>query len=56
MSKYNVHATNKEHDVEAHTYVIDSNGLRFIGADGVTVAVFTKFDWMKLIPADPVTE
>jgi hypothetical protein len=42
------------HDIEAHTYVQDSSGLRFIGADGVTVAIFTSFDWMKVVkPAEP---
>lgn len=41
------------HEIVAHTYVQDSNGLRFIGDDGVVVAVFTQFDWMKLIPAEP---
>ena len=49
MSAYQVHAVGMIHDVTAHTYTIGSDGLKFIGSDGVTVAIFTTFDWMKLI-------
>jgi len=42
------------HEIDAHTYVQDSNGLRFIGADGVVVAIFTSFEWMKVVkPVEP---
>ncbi|WP_312388571.1 hypothetical protein [Stutzerimonas nitrititolerans] len=50
MSTYEVHAVGMVHDVTAHTYTIGSEGLKFIGSDGVTVAIFTTFDWMKLVP------
>jgi hypothetical protein len=50
MSTYEVHAVGMIHQVTAHTYTIGSDGLKFIGADGVTVAIFTVFDWMKLVP------
>jgi len=46
-----VHAIGVEHEITAHTYTLGSDGLKFIGSDGVTVAIFTSFDWMKLIPA-----
>ncbi len=49
MTKYEVHASGTPHEIEAHTYVQDSNGLRFIGSDGVVVAIFTSFDWMKVV-------
>jgi hypothetical protein len=49
VTTYQVHAVGIPHDIEAHTYVQDSNGLRFIGADGVVVAIFTSFDWMKVV-------
>ena len=51
MSTYEVHAVGMIHQVTAHTYTIGSDGLKFIGSDGVTVAIFTTFDWMKLVPA-----
>lgn len=42
------------HELDAHTYVQDSSGLRFIGDDGVTVAIFTSFEWMKVVkPVEP---
>jgi hypothetical protein len=50
LTKYIVHATGIEHEITAHTYVNGSDGLRFVGSDGVTVAIFTTFDWMKLVP------
>jgi hypothetical protein len=59
MTMYHVQSSGlggQLHEIVAHTYVQDSNGLRFIGDYGVVVAVFTQFDWMKLIPAEPVTE
>ncbi|WP_434456515.1 hypothetical protein JQR85_13580 [Stutzerimonas urumqiensis] len=49
MTMYRVQAQGAPHDIEAHTYVQDSDGLRFIGSDGVTVAIFTSFDWMKVV-------
>lgn len=49
MTKYEVHASGMPHEIVAHTYVQDSNGLRFIGSDGVVVAIFTSFDWMKVV-------
>jgi hypothetical protein len=56
MTMYQVHAAGIPHDIEAHTYVQDSNGLRFIGADGVIVAIFTSFDWMKVVKPVVTTE
>ncbi|MFP5338081.1 MAG: hypothetical protein ACLGIW_06255 [Gammaproteobacteria bacterium] len=49
MTMYQVQAQGVPHDIEAHTYVQDSSGLRFIGDDGVTVAIFTAFEWMKVV-------
>lgn len=49
MSTYQVHAVNQLHEVTATTYTLGSDGLKFIGSDGVTVAIFTTFDWMKLV-------
>lgn len=49
MSTFIVHAIGVEHQITAHTYTLGSDGLRFIGSDGVTVAIFTSFDWMKLV-------
>lgn len=49
MTKYQLLAAGEPHEIEAHTYVQDSNGLRFIGSDGVVVAIFTSFDWMKVV-------
>lgn len=57
MTKYQIHATGQVHELEATTYVIDANGLRFVGADGVVVAIYSAFDWMRVAPAvaaDPV--
>ncbi|MFP5339893.1 MAG: hypothetical protein ACLGIW_15620 [Gammaproteobacteria bacterium] len=48
MSTFIVHAIGIEHEITAHTYTLGSDGLKFIGSDGVTVAIFTSFDWMKL--------
>lgn len=51
MSTYIVHAIGVEHEITAHTYTLGSEGLKFIGSDGVTVAIFITFDWLKLVPA-----
>jgi len=51
MSTYIVHAIGVEHEIAAHTYTLGSDGLKFIGSDGVTVAIFISFDWMKLVSA-----
>ena len=54
MTKYQLLAAGEPHEIEAHTYVQDSSGLRFIGSDGVVVAIFTSFDWMKVVkPVEP---
>jgi len=49
MSTYIVHAIGVEHEITAHTYTLGSEGLKFIGSDGVTVAIFITFDWLKLV-------
>lgn len=49
MSTFIVHAIGIEHEITAHTYTLGSDGLKFIGSDGVTVAIFTSFDLMKLV-------
>lgn len=56
MTKYQIHSTGVVHELEAATYVQDSNGLRFIGTDGVTLAIYSQFDWMRIAPvvAEPV--
>lgn len=51
MTQYQIRAVGEVHSIEAATYVIDSQGLRFVSADGVTVAIFTAFDWMRIAPA-----
>ncbi len=51
MSTFIVHAIGGEHEITAHTYTLGSEGLKFIGSDGVTVAIFITFDWLKLVPA-----
>lgn len=54
MTKYQIHSTGVVHELEAAAYVQDSNGLRFIGTDGVTLAIYSQFDWMRIVPV--VTE
>jgi len=57
MTTYLVHSTGLQHEIEATTYVQDSNGLRFVGVDGVTVAQFFTVDWVRIKPvAEPVAE
>lgn len=51
MTQYQVRAVCSVHSIDATTYVIDAQGLRFVSADGVTVAIFTAFDWMRIAPA-----
>jgi hypothetical protein len=49
MTTYAIKTSDSQvHTVEAATYVIDSQGLRFVGDQGVTQAIFTSFDWMMV--------
>lgn len=52
MTKYQIHSTGVVHELDAATYVIDSNGLRFIGTDGITLAIYSQFDWMRIAPVE----
>lgn len=51
MTKYQVFAAGTVHLIDAVTF---SQGvdLRFIGENGSIVAVFTTFDWLKVVPAE----
>lgn len=51
MIKYQVFATNTLHAIEAVTFSQGSD-LRFIGEKGAIVAVFTSFDWLKVVPEE----
>lgn len=51
MTKYKVFATNTLHEIEAVTFS-QGDDLRFIGENGAIVAVFTTFDWLKVVPAE----
>ena len=51
MTKYRIKTPDGEvHTVSAVTYVIDSLGLTFVGAESKNVALFRTFDWMQVTP------
>lgn len=50
MTNYRIKTPDGEvHSVTAVTYVIDSLGLTFIGAENKNVALFRSFDWMQVV-------
>lgn len=51
MTKYKVFAADTLHDIDAVTFSQGAD-LRFIGENGSIVAVFTTFDWLKVVPAE----
>lgn len=51
MNKYQVSSGIQNHIIEAVTFTLGSD-LRFIGEGGSIVAIFTTFDWLKLVPAE----
>jgi len=52
MIKYQVKTETDQHELEAVTF-IQGDDLRFIGEQGAIVAIFTSFEWLKVMPADP---
>lgn len=51
MNKYQVLSAGQGHLIEAVTFT-QGNDLRFIGEGGAIVAIFTSFDWLKVVPAE----
>jgi hypothetical protein len=51
MITYEVFAGGTRHQIEAVTFS-QGQDLRFIGENGSIVAVFTTFDWLKVVPAE----
>lgn len=51
MTNYKVFAAGTVHDIEAVTFS-QGQDLRFIGEKGAIVAVFTSFDWLKVVPEE----
>lgn len=55
MITYLVFAAGTEHSIKAVTFTQGAD-LRFIGENGSVVAVFTSFEWLKALPAEPKPE
>lgn len=55
MNKYQVSSGGEGHIIEAVTFT-QGNDLRFIGEGGAIVAIFTSFDWLKVVPAEPASK
>lgn len=51
MNKYQVLSVGTIHTIEAVTFT-QGQELRFIGEGGTIVAIFTSFDWLKVVPAE----
>lgn len=52
MNKYQVLSAGTIHAIEAVTFTQASTEIRFIGEGGAIVAIFTAFDWLKVVPAE----
>ena len=53
MIKYHVKSAGEVHEVMAATFV-QGDDLRLIGDGGAVVAIFGSFDWLKVVPVEPV--
>lgn len=53
MIKYLVKSAGEVHEVMAVTFV-QGDDLRLIGDGGVVVAIFGKFEWLKVVPVESV--
>lgn len=53
MNKYQVLSAGTIHAIEAVTFT-QGPDLRFIGEGGAIVAIFTSFDWLKVVPDEAV--
>lgn len=51
MTKYSIKTADGVRQIEAVTFV-EGSTLRFVGEKGETVAIFTSFDWMVVVPAE----
>lgn len=51
MTRYQVRTDDMVHTVDAVTFT-QGGGLRFFGEQGVIVAIFTSFYWLKLVPEE----
>lgn len=51
MNKYQVLSAGTIHTIEAVTFTQGAE-LRFIGEGGTIVAIFTAFEWLKVVPAE----
>lgn len=51
MNKYQVLSAGDIHTLEAVTFT-QGPELRFIGEGGTIVAIFSQFDWLKVVPAE----
>lgn len=51
MNKYQVLSAGTIHMIEAVTFT-QGPELRLIGEGGTIVAIFTAFDWLKVVPAE----
>lgn len=55
MTRYHVSSGGQPHEIEAVTFTQGASigvDLRFIGENGSVVAMFTTFDWLKVVPAE----
>lgn len=52
MIKYQVKSAGEVHEVLATTFT-QSDQLRLIGDGGAVVAIFSQFEWLKAVQAQP---